>query len=235
MSDKSFLKLSYKIVFLLAVFAPINSAFGVTLPLGDDDFENVLLDFTFNFQGVDYNDIYVGSNGYITFGAGDTDLSESSAELLSQEPRVAALWDDLRPTGTNIVDATGDASSMLVSWINVPEYFSTGSNTFSIELFATGVIEIVYGNITANDGLVGISPGGGLASDPGETDFSASSGVFPNVGVFYERFFSGNDLSGLTLRFEPNNTAVPEPGTFALLLLGVVGVFAGRYRQGRGA
>ncbi len=51
--------------------------FSPLVPLGDDDFVEVALPFALNFCGTDYTSVFVGSNGFLTFGTGDTDLSES--------------------------------------------------------------------------------------------------------------------------------------------------------------
>ncbi len=215
---------------LLSIFTigQTQTASAVALSLGDDSSANVALGFTFNFQGVDYTDINVNSNGNITFGSGDGDFSESVSELLSDQPRIAVLWDDLNPATGGTVDATGDSNSMLVSWSGVPEFYSTGSNTFSAELFSDGTIQMVYGNVSASDGIVGISPGNGLLGDPGQTNFSAGSGFYANTGVIYEDF-SDFDLSGQTLTFQ---SEVPEPATASMLLLGGVGAL---YRRRKSA
>ena len=92
-----------------------------------------------------------------------------------------------------------------VCFESVPEFFSTGSNTFSVTLDASGVVTIEYGAVSANDALVGVTQGSG-AADPGETDLSATLS-FSVVGTTYERFlgFGGDtfDLSGQTLVFSP--------------------------------
>ncbi len=215
----------------LLLFAQ-QSAFAVPTPIfpGDDSSVQVTLGFTFDFQGVNYNDVWVNGNGNLTFGGGDTDFSESTAEFLSQEPRIAGAWDDLRPPSGGTVQYEGDASSMLIEFIEIPEYFANGSNTFSFELFSTGAIELVFGEMSMLDGLVGISPGGGLLPDPGEVDFSAGPYVYGNTGVIYEQFSASDfDLSGLTLRFEPQS--VPEPGTLALLGLGLAGMGFARRKK----
>ncbi len=60
-----------------------------------------------------------------------------------------------------------------------------------------------YGALSANDGLVGITQGGG-ATDPGETDLSAVLS-FSATDTTYERFTFAdpNDLSGLGLTYLP--------------------------------
>lgn len=183
----------------------VSTIAGTLLDLGDDDFEEVTFGFTFPFQGTNYSSVFVNSNGSLTFGSGDTDFTESVGEFLNDQPRIAALWDDLRPPSGGLVIATEESNSLTIEFIGVPEFFSTGSNTFSVTLDSSGVVTIEYGAVSANDALVGITEGNG-ATDPGETDLSAALS-FSVVGTTYERFlgFGGDtfDLSGQTLVFSP--------------------------------
>ncbi len=198
------------------------------LSLSDDSFAAVSLDFAFPFFGTRYNEMFVGSNGFITFGSGDSNFTESVSSFLNSQPRIAGFWDDLNPGAGGIVDATGDANSMVVSFTGVPEFFADGANTFSITLFSSGNIDFTFGSMTSNDGIVGVSPGGG-AVDPGPTDFSARSGPFLMTGAVYEQFSPGFDLSGQTISF----TAVPEPCSLVLFGIGasVAGVGTARRRR----
>ncbi len=174
---------------------------GILLDLGDDDSEELALDFSFPFQGSSYASVFVNSNGNLTFGSGDSDFTESVSEFLSDQPRIAALWDDLSPNNGGLVLASGDASSMTVSFIDVPEFLSTGANNFAVTLNSDGSYQIDYGSVTASDGLAGTTEGGG-AANPGETDLSAG-GPYPKLGTTYEQFTSGdNDLSGESLVFD---------------------------------
>lgn len=176
---------------------------GTLLTLGDDSSVQVTLPFTFTFQGQTYADVFVNANGNLTFGSGDTDFSESVAEFLNDQPRIAPLWDDLSPNNGGLVIVDGNAGSWTVSFVGVPEFVSTGSNTFSVTLQPSGQVTIAYGAVSALDGLAGVSPGGG-AADPGESDLS-SSGSWPVAGVTYELFNAAGpfDLSGMTLLFLP--------------------------------
>lgn len=175
---------------------------GFILSLGDDSSVEVPLPFSFPFQGSSYASVFVNSNGNLTFGSGDSDFSESVSELLNDQPRIAPLWDDLSPNNGGTVLVEQDAGSWTVSFMGVPEFISTGSNTFAVTLFPDGTIGVDYGAISALDGIAGITEGGG-AADPGESDLS-SSPTWPALGTTYE-WFSGsdNDLSGVSLTFQP--------------------------------
>ena len=195
--------------------------------LGDDDYALVALDFTFSFYGVDYTELYVGSNGFITFVSGDTDFSESLTEFLADQPRIAPFWDDLSPNNGGTVDATGDVNSMVITYTDVPEYLATGANTVAVTLFANGNITLAYGDCTLADAIVGISPGGDLGNPGLAVDFSASPvQTLPGLGgqAIYEQFTGDGvfDLSNMTISF------VPAPG--ALALLGLAGLIGRRRR-----
>jgi hypothetical protein len=66
-----------------------------------------------------------------------------------------------------------------VTWQNVPEYTSTGSNTFQIEMFFDGTIVLSYLGLTAQDGLTGLSEGFGLSPDFYATDLSDMGACAP--------------------------------------------------------
>ena len=176
----------------------------VPLTLGDDDSQNVTLPFGFNFCGTVYNDVWVGSNGYVTFGAGDTDFSESVAELIGGAPnpaRIAMFWDDLNPSaaGTVLTDVSG--GNFVVTFDQIPEFSNTGANTAVLTLRPDGTFNITYGAVSMADGLAGHSfPG---ANDPGGIDLSAASQPISGAigDALYELFPSGNDLAGQNLEF----------------------------------
>ncbi|HET6629895.1 MAG TPA: hypothetical protein VFG91_08995 [Woeseiaceae bacterium] len=181
----------------------LSSIEGTILDLGDDSSVEVALPFSFPFQGTSYTSVFVNSNGNLTFGDGSSDFSESAAELLEDEPRLAALWDDLSPNNGGLVSLEADASSWTVSFEGVPEFISTGSNTFSVTLHPDGTVVYTYGSISSDDNVVGVTQGGG-AADPGPSDLS-SSPSWPASGTTYEEFefATPNDLEGTTITFTP--------------------------------
>ncbi len=175
----------------------------ITIELEDDATQEIGIPFSFPYQGQNWSSAFVNSNGNLTFGAGNTDFSESTDELLSGPPRIAALWDDLSPQeGEVFVEA--DATSWTVRYVNVPQFLAGDSNSFSITLSADGGVTIAYDDLAALDGLAGVTEGGG-AANPGETDLSAGAPLSA-AGTTYE-VFTGTadplDLDGKTLPFDP--------------------------------
>ena len=147
---------------------------GVDLGLGDDDDSLVTLPFTFTFYGSPYTQVYVNANGNLTFGAPDTDFSESAAEMLAGQPRIAVLWDDLNPSAAGRVfvkQVTRNEREVVIEYVNVPQWGLADENTARVILRPDGSITLQYRDCDMVDGLVGISPGGGLSA-AGETDLS---------------------------------------------------------------
>lgn len=200
-----------------------SSASAAILNLGDDDFSQQGIGFNFNFFGTNYSDVYVGSNGYLTFGNGDTDFTESVRDMLNNEARIA-VWDDFDPRNSGAITTSQTATSFTVEYSLVPQWARNDQNSFSISLFSDGAIEIFLNDLSTNDLLVGISAGGGI-SDPGAIDFSAVSGPYDANQTTYQKFNNHFDLNGSLLRFEhtgeePSN--VPEPTSIVLLGLGLM-------------
>ena len=139
-------------------------------PLGDDDERQVLLPgFAFPFYGTFYSDLYVVSNGYLTFdGGGATDYDADPGEFLSLAPRISPFQSDFNPGGeSGTISTRIDATTATVSWFDLGSYDSYGGagNTFSVQLYANGIVTMYFASTTAIRALVGISPGG-LSSTP---------------------------------------------------------------------
>lgn len=197
-------------------FAP-----GEPLPLRDESSVELALPFTFTMCGKRYNEVFVNSNGTLTFGGPDVDFSESVPEFLAGRPQIAGLWDDFDPGAGGQIDFTEENGNLTVHFREVPEFNADatglGANTFSITLRRfLDQITLSYGSLTAQDGLVGVSCGGAITSGF-ETPVNLS-GLANNFRInllfqpaVYERFVapsatspgSSLDLANLTLRFTP--------------------------------
>lgn len=84
---------------------------GTQVTLGDDQVSTALpLGFTFNFFGVDYQDFYISSNGFITFSAAQGSGCCSGGTIPSDDAVnnvIAFSWDDMYPPGGNsLIDYT---------------------------------------------------------------------------------------------------------------------------------
>lgn len=178
---------------------------GLLLSLGGNSFEEVDIGFAFPFQGKFWTSVFVSANGYLTFGEGSTDFSETVEEHLYGPPRIAALYCNLSPDRGGFITTMQDGESFVVRFIDVPEfpwYIPNNSNSFTITLYPSGSVSIDYGHIDSRLSLVGIS-GARNSVDPGPTDLSDSY-TLSTWGSSYELFdiFNGFfDLSGLRLVF----------------------------------
>lgn len=211
----------------LMMMAPL--AHSAVISLGDDTTSQQAIGFSFDFFGSTYTDVFVNSNGSLSFGSGETDFTETVAEFLADAPSIR-VWDDFNPATGGSVFSTLTGNSFTVTWSGVPQFGNNDSNTFSISIFNDNAIEIALTSLNASDMLVGITGGNG-AVDPGQSDFSALTGPFANNQTMYELFNSGFDLNGTTLRFEtpvrePQTPQVPAPAALGLLGLGLLALGA---------
>jgi len=145
---------------------PSNPGGGTIISLSDDDSQLITLTGGqhVSLYGVSYGSVWVGSNGYLTFGQADTDYTETLAEHFAI-PRVAALYDDFNPATGGLVSWKQTADRLIVSWRSVPEFSTSNSNTFQIEMYFDGRVGISYLGIDAIDGIAGPSAGDGLSLD----------------------------------------------------------------------
>ncbi len=148
------------------------------LGLGDDDFATVTLPFTFNFFGTDWTEIYVNSNGAVSFG-GPVNASGfyDPDEFFSTTPKLLPLYADLDPGTQGTVYGDTFADRAVITWLAVTEFGNSGAtNTFQVVLFADGTYRL---NISALNMLfqisgaptyIGIHPGG--VTNPTMLDWS---------------------------------------------------------------
>src|SRR5437870_2294100 len=134
--------------------------------LGDDDTRAFPLAFSFPFFGAAYSEIFVNSDGNLTFGEGDrASLEQGFGRMAAGPPRIAVLFDDLDPSkagSSGSVRVMSEPARFVVSWDRVPLYSDFGAGarqTFQVRLYPDGRVEIAYAHITAGSAIVGIAPG----------------------------------------------------------------------------
>jgi len=188
--------------------------------LGDDDSVRVSLGFTFPFFGQSYTEVYVNSDGNLTFGSSDSDSAERSvSRFLTGAPRIGPLFADLDPaSGGQIITRKEDPDSLSVRYVGVPEFSSAGgggTNTVSVELHASGIIRLTFTGAQTASSIVGITRGG-TQNTGTESDLSSSVGTlitYGGSGAVFEEFAQGEsfDLAGTTLVFAENADANALP------------------------
>ena len=150
-------------------------AFGDVLALSDDDSKKVEIEFDFPFFGEEYSELFVNSDGNLTFVKGDAaSWARDLQRFLSESPRIGVLYTDLNPFDpfpdpfgggeTPTVEVKQSSKQVTVTWFNVEAYsedfFGGATLTMQVVLYDTGVIDIVFEESDVRVGIVGVSPGG---------------------------------------------------------------------------
>lgn len=207
----------------LAQSAPcFEPTLGSNLGLGDDQVAYAnLLGFTFPGPGGAVTDIDISSNGLLYLGTNASNGAGccygNATTFLSGNPCIAAMWEDLYPPGSttggvffNTFPATSTTPARaVVTWYQVPEYFTNPPITVQVQLFDTGEIIIHH---DANNGpsthtpLVGVTQGLGATANP--INFSAvgsalNTGTNPTAFEWFS-YPPDYDLMGYTFWFVPN-------------------------------
>ncbi|MGR6086655.1 MAG: GEVED domain-containing protein [Arcticibacter sp.] len=212
-------------------YAPVSIS-GTAGPSGDDVLSGaVALPFNFTFYGNTYSNIYISTNGFISFDAGAGSGCCSGQLLpstLTPNNVIALAWDDLNAQVGGITYASvGTAPNrvFVIDYNNVPHFGGGGSNiTGQIHLYeSTNVIEIHTGQMT-NDGsnhTQGIENAAGTLGNavPGRNStpwngandayrFSPDPGVtFTYVGPVTYTWSGSNGFSANTQNATDNPTA----------------------------
>lgn len=181
---------------------PTSPTGGTKLTMADDTYTTVTLTGTASAKlyGTAYSTFYVGSNGYVTFGSGDTSYSATLATHFNK-PRIAGLYRDLNPATGGTISWKQLTDRAVVTYQNVPAYKTTNSNNFQIEMFFDGRIRITILSIASKDGLIGLSQGLGTP-----TGFINSTfvGYPPNNPVLNVTPINGLNVTGTaTVPFAP--------------------------------
>ena len=151
----------------------------VVAGLSDDNFVGPLaVGFTFPLYTSSWTDFYVGSNGFLTFGAGSSLLSNVCLPDVSAPPNIVALmWDDLYPPAGGTVYyqsfascPVGSGQCLVVQFTNMVHYSTGSAGTWEAILFDSGVVRMQFLD-------AGIEGGSGSTTGIGGANVAADHGL----------------------------------------------------------
>lgn len=126
--------------------------------------------FNFKYYGNVKNQIYISTNGFITF-APITTNSFSNAQLPSSaapNELICPFWDDLDAKSPGTVHYKLENNKIIIQWTNYQRYSGTASYTFQLVLQSNGTVTAYYNNMTGtiNSASVGIENNAGTVGLP---------------------------------------------------------------------
>lgn len=194
---------------------PVSSATS-QFAIVDDDFLEVpfAAGFQFSFYGNQYSEIYLNSNGGMTFGVGLSDYDEAAADIAA--PTIAVFWGDLDAgqyeasiARANQMTYQACEDRFIVRYTQFQDNDDdTWNNTATATLEANGKITIQYGTVLSQDILVGIFDGTHAGDDYVSVQNSYSGYTTSGTGtILFDDFGPGpthtGQLSGRTVIFNP--------------------------------
>jgi len=205
----------------------------------DDGYMALNLGFNFTLFGTTYDSLYINNNGNLSFGSGISAFVPTGPTGATS-PVISAWFGDVdtRNSGSGVVHYNLSGNELVVTWDNVGYYSSSADklNSFQIVLRSDDyIIPVGQGQIgffykdmgwestqTSQTAAVGFGDGAGNAEVLEGSTLAGLNRVVANHNIWFDQ-----NLAPVP----PVTGAVPEPATWAMMILGFGVVGAGMRRR----
>ncbi|MCI5223070.1 MAG: hypothetical protein D3924_10440 [Candidatus Electrothrix sp. AR4] len=168
------------------------SVTGVPVPLRDDQVSGAIpIGFTFEFYGNEYAELYISSNGFVTFTSTNNNGCCNGREVPKQDninDLIAGFWEDLNPDrgGDVSYELLGSPGSyqFVIGFYGVPHWSNHDPVTFEIILHeGSNEIELQYGDAPTDGGVHAV----GIENADGTVGLQLAYGQpeFSNLGFLF--------------------------------------------------
>ena len=191
--------------------------------ISDDSAASVPLEFGFPFYGTTYYYSWMHSNGVISlvgvnqgppssFCCSGIDLENGTTNITNF---IAPLWTDLIQIDqdggfyTLAVDSDGDGEpdSMRYLWDRIEEFYNDNENTFGVELFDSGKIDMHHQTINIQNHTVSIGIKGNNNDQQIGIDYASGNGLNTTT---YANTYSGIPTYDITAQCAANPLYSPD-------------------------
>lgn len=192
---------------------------------------------TIDFFGNTYSGLFVGSNGYVTFGSGASNFSTAPLNTQAIRPMIAGSFTDLDSRDdlpSNVFVNSSTPGQLIVTWQDMGHFSTNYSVTSTFQLVVRSDQFVVPGG----EGQIGFFYGlitDGAATSAGFGD--GLSAINPGEVAFHSQL-AGTQLSNASPRWylldagvPTESNGVPLPGSAALLGVGLAGLFGALRRR----
>ncbi len=192
----------------------------------DDASIQVDIGFSFPFNGTAYSQVWINSNGMISFNSSNTEYNNQTLPRSAEPQSIYPYWDDLyRRSGTIKYETYGTAPNryFIINWSNVKHYSNSGNYTFEVVLYEDGAIRLRYDASSDADGTSydGSDPGATIGVQENTTNYdqhSYNAGIDQTKDVLYfPTNISGHVYEEPDGDSQPGGDEVLKPGATVYL------------------
>jgi len=198
----------------------------------DSSSDPIQIGFNFNFYDAQYSELYVSSNGHLTFGTGSTAYMNAAIPgTATPNDLIAWFWNDMNPTyawaNAHIFyqnQTVGGVDAFIISFMNYPEF---GGTTYPDDCLQAQVVLFENGNIlmqydwfgtglTLDGATIGIENIDG--TDGLQYCYNDATNLADDLAImFYRPIPVDNDLMAISIT-APEETAVGVPTEFDITI-----------------